>query len=313
LEIEALVTENMRISFSRLWHAVHLSGLTIREAAAQTWRRMDDQAVMSRAAAITFYGMAALVPFMGLVIAISAHALPYFETFYSRRVQLEPVDPVEALLPSDAVSLVKHELNRIQAEPRVGLVSFGLLVLLWLSSSVFVEVIDAMNAIRGLKETRPFWKRRLIAMVMTLGLAGILISATLTLVVWPQILNWLGLGGVASVIATIVHGLVVTMIVFLTFALALQVGPNTAVAWEWITPGSLLGSIVMVAASVLFRVYAQNWGHYGATYGSLAGIMLLMSWLWLSSLVLLVAAVFNKVIEDASHLKSFGTGIAVNT
>jgi len=301
----------MRISFSRLWHAVHLGGLTIREVTVQTWRRMDDQAIMTRAAAITFYGMAALVPFMGLVIALSAHGLPYFERIVSTRVQLEPVDPVETLLPNDAVSLVKHELNRIQAEPRVGLVSFGLAVLLWLSSSVFVEIIDAMNAIRGLKETRSFWKRRLIAMVMTLGLAGILISAMLTLVAWPQIVGWLGLGGVTSVIATLVHGIVVTVIVFVTFALALQVGPNTEVAWEWVTPGSLVGSVVVVGASVLFRVYAQNWGHYGATYGSLAGIMLLMSWLWLSSLVLLVAAVFNKVIEDASHLKRFGTAFAV--
>ena len=61
----------------------------------------------------------------------------------------------------------------------------------------------------------------------------------------------------------------------------------------------------------MFRVYAQNWGHYGATYGSLGGIMLLMSWLWIISLVLLVAAVLNKVIEDASNQNRFGTGFAV--
>ena len=70
--------------------------------------------------------------------------------------------------------------------------------------------------------------------------------------------------------------------------------------WEWITPGSLLGTLVLLGVSLLFRVYTQNWGHYSATYGSLAGIVLLMSWLWISSVVLLVSAELNQVIEDAS-------------
>src|SRR5262249_45404284 len=186
----------------------------------------------------------------------------------------------------------------------LGLISFGVAALLWLSSTVFVEIIDAMNAIRSLKETRPFWRRRLIAMAMTLIMAAILISATATIAGWPQILRWLGLSREASFLATALHALVVMLIVFCTFARALQVGPNTVLAWKWITPGSVVGAAVMIAISIAFRIYAQNWGNYGATYGSLAGIVLLMSWTWLNSFVLLVAAVLNKVIEDAAHLES---------
>ena len=103
------------------------------------------------------------------------------------------------------------------------------------------------------------------------------------------------------------------LIVFCTFALALQVGPNTVQAWKWITPGSVLGTVVVIAISIAFRIYVQNWGNYGATYGSLAGIVLLMSWTWLNSFVLLIAAVLNKVIEDASHLRRFGTAFAMTS
>jgi membrane protein len=302
----------MSIKFSEL-PAVHLGGLTLRELAVHTWRRIDDQAVMTRAAAITFYGIAALVPFMGLLIVLSARALPLLESTVSARMDLEPIDPFDALLPADVGSLLRRELTRIRAESHVGLISFGVGALLWLSSTVFVEIIDAMNAIRGLKETRPFWTRRLIAMAMTLIMAAILISATVTIAVWPQILAWLGLSREASLMATGLHALIVMLIVFCTFALVLQVGPNTVQAWNWITPGSVVGAVVVIGTSLVFRVYAQNWGNYGATYGSLAGIVLLMSWTWLNSFVLLVAAVLNKVIEDASHLKKFGTAFAMTT
>jgi membrane protein len=284
--------------------AVHLGGLTIRELIAETWRRINDEAVMTRAAAITFYGIAALVPFMGLLIVLSAKALPFFERASSGTLDLEPIASVDVLLPADAGSLLRLELSRIRAESHVGLISFSVAALLWLSSTVFVEIIDAMNAIRGLKETRTFWTRRLIAMAMTLVMAVILISATVTIAVWPQILSWLGLSREASLMATALHALIVMLIVFCTFALALQVGPNTTLAWKWVTPGSVVGTAVVIGISLVFRIYTQNWANYSATYGSLAGIVLLMSWAWLNSFVLLVAAVLNKAIEDASHLRS---------
>jgi membrane protein len=289
----------------RRWMAHYLGGLSVREAIVKTWQRIDDQAILTRAAAITFYGMAALVPFMGLVIALLAHGLPWLERAFPSYFRVEPVDPIVWLLPGGAAALIKDELSRLRAQPRVGLLSFGLGALLWLSSSVFVEIIDAMHAIRGLKDTRPFWKRRLIAIVMTLGTAAILILAMLTIVVWPQILKRLGLSQGASILATLVHMTSVTVTVYVTLALALQVGSNTAAPWRWISPGCSLGTVVMLGASGLFRLYAQNWADYGATYGSLAGIMLLMSWLWLSSLAMLVAAVVNKVIADGPDGRNF--------
>jgi len=98
------------------------------------------------------------------------------------------------------------------------------------------------------------------------------------------------------------HGLTVFVIFLISFSCALYFGPNADQRWEWITPGSLLGTMLLLGVSYLFRFYVQTWGDYSATYGSLAGVVVLLSWLWLCGLVLLAAAEFNAVVERASPL-----------
>jgi membrane protein len=211
------------------------------------------------------------------------------------------------LLPADAASLLGRELTALQEKPPTGIISFGLIALLWLSASLFVAVMDAMNRIVGVQETRPFWKIRLTAMVMTLSQAAILIVAFVSTLAWPQIIQWLGLNQIAAAFATIIHGLTVFLIILLSFSLALYFGPDADQRWEWITPGSLIGTLILLCVSLLFRFYVQNWANYSATYGSLAGVVILMSWLWICCIELLAAAEFNKVIENASPLgKPYG-------
>jgi membrane protein len=281
---------------------MHLSGLTVREAALRTWNRINEHAVLSRAAAISFYAIAALIPFMGLVIALTAQWLPRITRAAGGGSIDESLDLLRYLVADDAVSLIGRELNRLREQPPTELISVGVIALLWLSSSVFVEVIDAMNVIVGARESRPFWKRRLIAVAMTVSQAAILIAATATIAAWPQIMKVFGLGPTASLLATAVHGLMVFIMVLFSIAVTLHMAPDAEQDWVWITPGSVLGSFVVVGVSLLFRIYVQNWGNYGATYGSLAGIIVLTTWIWLCSVQLLVAAELNKVIEDASRL-----------
>jgi membrane protein len=285
----------------RFWWAMHLGSLSARAVAVTTWTRINDHAILTRAAAIAFYAVAALIPFMGLLIALTSRWLPWIELQLGGDQPFDQLAPLRDLLPADAASFVTRELKRLQSQPPIGLVSFGLAALLWLSSSLFVEIIDAMNAISGVEETRPFWKRRLIAIVMTLSQAAILIAAVVSIIAWPQILAWLGLSRPAALVATLFHILTVFFTVLLSFAIALYVAPDSKRRWEWITPGSLLGTFVLLATSLVFRVYTQKWAHYSATYGSITGIIVLMSWIWISSVVLLISAELNQVIEDLSY------------
>ena len=293
----------------RLWSAMHLGGLSVREAAERTWTKINEHEILTRAAAITFYAIAALVPFLALVLTLTAYFLPWIAPGAGKGGTgvVGPADPLRDLLPADAASIVSREIQRLQEGPPTGLVSFGLAAILWLSSSLFAAVMDAMNRIMGVTESRPWWKQRLVAMLMTLIEAAILIAVFATILVWPQILGWLGLDRVASVLATAIHGITVFVLILLSFTLALYFGPDADQRWEWITPGSLLGSMLLICVSLLFRTYVQNWGNYSATYGSLGGIVVLTSWLWLCSVLLLTAAELNKVIEDASPLgKPYG-------
>jgi membrane protein len=103
--------------------------------------------------------------------------------------------------------------------------------------------------------------------------------------------------------------------VLLSFALSLYVGPDADQRWEWITPGSLAGSVLFMGVTLLFRVYVQHFANYDKTYGPLGGVMVLLFWFWISSLVLLGAAQVNKIIEEASPLgKNQGqrTNVAVS-
>ena len=198
---------------------MHLGGLTGREATARTWKGINEHAIMTRAAAIAFYAIAALIPFMGLLIALTAHWLPWIEQKLGATSTDPSTEPLAYLLPEDAVSFIAHELKRLRERPPSGLISFSVAALLWLSTSVFVEIIDAMNAILGVEETRPFWKRRLTAIVMTMSQAMILIGTVVTIIAWPQILKLMGLSQPASIVATAVHGVSVFIMVLLSFAL----------------------------------------------------------------------------------------------
>ena len=306
----------MTSSRRRLLSAMHLGGLTFRQVCLRTWTKINEHEILTRAAAISFYALAALVPFLALVITLSAWFLPRIarvlpwvkqDAADQGMAAANAIALLQNLLPADAASVLGRELATLQEKPPTGIISFGLIALLWLSASLFVAVMDAMNRIMGVQETRPFWKVRLTAMLMTLSQAAILIVAFVTTLVWPQIIRWLGLSQTAAVLATIVQGITVFVIILLSFSLALYFGPDAEQRWEWITPGSLIGTLILLCVSLLFRVYVQNWANYGATYGSLAGVVILMSWLWICCIELLAAAEFNKVIEDASPLgKPYG-------
>jgi membrane protein len=294
----------MSMTKRRLWAAFHLGGLSLRELLVRTWARINEHEILTRGAAIAFYAIAALVPFLALVITLTAYFLPApVRAVVSGTPRAAgPMEELLAVLPRDAASVVAREIEELQKRPPTGLISFGLVATLWLSASLFVGVMDAMNVILGVRDRRPWWKQRLEAVLMAVSQGAILIVSFVTVLAWRQILTFLGIDPTTAVLVTIAHGVLVFLVFLLSFAMALYFAPDADQCWEWITPGSLAGSVVLLMVSVAFRVYVQNWGNYSATYGSLAGIVVLMSWVWLCALTLLAAAEMNKVIKDTTPL-----------
>ena len=299
-------------SLVRLREAFRLGGLTWRELCVRLWERILEHELMTRASAVSFYAMLALVPFLAIIITIAVQLLPDVSGMSGERgvgnltvTQFETT--TQELFPAEAYEIFKTQIERMQKEPPVGLLSIGLVVALWTSSSLFLAIIDSLNVILGVKETRSIWKLRLVAFGMTILQAVIFLGSLVLIVVWPMIMRWIGLDSMAAVLATLTQWLIITTMVVLTFALTYYVGPDAEQRWEWITPGSLIGTGIFLVFSYVFRIYIENFANYDKTYGSLGGVMVLLFWFWVTSLVVLGAAQMNKIIEDASPLgKKFG-------
>lgn len=300
----------------RLKEALSLGGLKPREFAVRSWRRMDDHEIFTRASAVSFYAMLAVVPFLAIILTLAVQLLPDLTSLAGGgdtgvAVGDQTVEKLRSTLrdffPQDAYKIVEDQIARIQKEPPVGLLTLGLALSLWTASSLFLAIIDSLNRIEGVTETRSFIKLRFTGIVMTIIQAGILLGALVLIVAWAMLLRWMGLSAPVAAVATAVKWVVLFLMVLMSFALTFYVGPDSEKRWEWITPGSLIGTLGFLLGSLGFRFYIQNWTNYNKTYGSLGGVLVLLFWFWISSTVLLAAAQMNKVIEDASPLgKQFG-------
>ena len=298
---------------ARLRHAINLGGLTPWELVTRTYRAFIDNEVQTRAAGVAFYAMLALVPFIGLILFLAIQLLPDLTGHNNTATKIgnETVnqfkETLAQFLPSEATEEITNQIGRLQSQDPVSLLSFGLLVTIWLSSSIFVAVIDATNRIYGVYDRRSWIKVRLIAIAMTLTQAALLIGSLLTIVGWDYILAYLKLDASTSLLATIMQYVAIYFLILFSFALTYYISPDADQKWEWITPGSIVGAGLFLVSSLGFRIYVQNFANYNKTYGVLGGVMVLLFWFWISALVLLGAAQVNKIIEEASPIgKNYG-------
>lgn len=296
----------------RLREAWSLGGFTPRQLVVRTWKMVNDHEIMTRAAGVAFYAMLAFVPLLGLVLTVVVQMLPDLSdlTGQGKGVGNLTVEQLRATLqgifPKEAYAVAEDQIRRLQDQlkhrPPIGLFVAGLAVTLWLASSLYAAIIDAMNRIYGVVETRSIVKVRLVAIALTIFQAAIFLSALIAIVAWPQILRALHVGGSTAWLLTAAKWAIVLLMVLLSFGLTFYYGPDAETRWEWITPGSILGALAFGAFSWVFRIYVQDFANYNKTYGSLGGVMVLMFWLWVTSLVLLTAGQMNKIIEENSHL-----------
>jgi membrane protein len=274
------------------------------EVARQTWRQTVEHELIMRASAVAYYALMAFVPFLGVVVTLAAYFAPDISGVSGASAGRggmsvdEFRDLLSRFLPEEAYEVIADEITRLQQRPPLGLLSVGLIVSLWLASSLSGAIIDASNRIYGVVETRSYLALTLTAIGLTILQAVIMLGTLITLVVWPQVSGWLGGSRVAGIGEALTRWLVVALGVLLSFSITMYLGPNVKRRCQWITPGSILGTVIVLASGGVLRWYVHIFGNYGKTYGSLGGVMLLSFWFWLAALVVLIAIQINKVIED---------------
>lgn len=288
---------------TRIFSSLGFKGKHLRFIVHRVFDEFIEHEILTRSAAISFYAMLAFVPFIAVLLAISVQLfsksafLPYGLQLAEHQTIVELENGLRTVFPEDAYYVVQMQIQRMESAHPVTVLSLGSVISLWVASTLFMAVMDALNRIYGVQEKRRYWRRRMVAMFMTMLQSIILLGSLITIVAWPQIIGWWGLKPFAAFLLSAAHLIVAFVITLISFSLTFQMGPHSAQRINLITPGSLFGSIIWMTITLGFRVYVQNFGAYDKVYGSLGGVMVLLLWFWLSSAVVLGAAATNKVLE----------------
>jgi membrane protein len=273
-----------------------LGGLSVRELASRVWTEIGADEASDRAAALSYYFLFALFPALLFLTALLAF-LP-IEGLMDRLIAY-----LRQVLPGESAATVERTLDEITSSGRVSLLSVGALAALWAGSNGMASVISALNVAYDVTDTRPWWKRRLIAIVLTAGFSVFILLGLLLMVFGPKIggwvAAWLGFGTVFSLVWNVVSVPIAIFVVGLGISLVYFLAPAGDQRWHWVTPGSTVALLLWLVMSFGLRLYVTYFGNYNATYGSIGGVILLMLWLYLTGIVLLLGAEVNSEIERA--------------
>jgi membrane protein len=275
----------------------NLGGLSFRELGRRVWNEISKDEVVDRAAALAYYFLFALFP--TLLFLTSLLGLLPLPGLMERLLGY-----VNEAVPPDAASILGRTLEEIQAGARGGLLSIGAVAALWAASSGMASVMNALNVAYEIQDTRPWWRRRLISIVLTVGFALFILSALVLLVfggrIGEAVAAGLGLGGLFTLVWNVLSVPLVVFFVLVGIALVYYFAPAGQQHWRWVTPGSVVALVLWLAMSFGLRLYVTRFADYSATYGSIGGVILLMLWLYLTGVALLVGAEINSEIEHAA-------------
>lgn len=255
------------------------------------------------AAALAYYAFLAIPA--GLLVAVGLFGLVAGpDTIASL------MDRLERVVPADAISLIRESLTRTTRNDSGGavMVVVGFALALWTTTGAMTGLMRGLNAAYDRKETRNFVKQRVTALGM---LACMLVAFGLSfglLVLGPYATDWiggaLGIEGAIGWIWWTLQWPVLIAGLLLAFAGILYLGPNVDhLRWRFITPGSVFAVIVWLLASGLFAVYVSMFGSYNKAWGSLAAVIVMLTWLWLSAIALLFGAEINAEAERSRELR----------
>ena len=255
---------------------------------------ISEDHVTNGAAALAYYFFLAVFPAMIALLSF----LPFVESLGFADIDQSILELMNQALPVEASQLFAGTVREITTQPRGGLLSFGLVVTLWAASNGMYATMQQLNITYGVKEGRPFWKSRGIAVLLTIGF-GLLTVAAFALGVgggWLQEL--LGGGAVVQALFWVARWAVIATAMLLALALVYKFGPDVEQKFRFITLGSVFGVVTLTLASVAIRAYVDNFGKFNATYGSLGAVIVFMLWLNVLGLVVLLGSEINALVEQ---------------
>lgn len=290
------------VSRSPLRSLWNLEGVPARVIAKNTWNALFADNLLGRSAELGFYFLFALFPTLITACTILGLAARSAAQIYESLLQY-----LALVVPPSALGIVMEAFNQTTAAASSGKLTFGLVAALWSASVGFSAIQDSLNVVYRVTEGRRYWRARLsaigvtvvLSIVITLMLTSLLAADFFARLAHLHIYHHL-LAASAAGSLRIVGWLAATAFLSFIFALIYYFGPDVKVShWHWLTPGSAIGMLGWLLCSLGLRFYVHYFNSYSATYGSLGTVIILLTWFYLSGLMLLLGGEINSEIEAA--------------
>jgi membrane protein len=261
----------------------------------RAWAESKVDQVPLLAAGVAFYSFLSLFPAM--IAAVTIYGLVADPATVERQTKA-----ISDALPADAASIITEQMDAIASQPEQSL-GLGLIIALalalWSASGGVGNIVTAVNIAYDEEETRGFVKRKALALAFTLGAILFVVVAVTLIAVTPLLLNAFVPEGVLSVLLNAARWVGVVIAVAIALAVLYRYAPDRdSPKFAWVSVGAAVATVIWVIASVGFSLYVENFGSYSKTYGALAGVAILMLWLWITAFIVLLGAEINAEAEQ---------------
>jgi membrane protein len=274
-----------------------LPGGTWRQVLKRTLREYRADNLSDLAAALTYYGILAIFPALLALVSIVG--------LLSEPTAASLTDNITSVAPGAVRSTLTSIVNQVQASGNRALIPLiiGVAVALWSASGYVAAFMRAGNTVYDIGEGRPAWKTLPLRFAITVFIVVVLAAISVGIVFTGDLArrtgSILGLGDTAVTVWSYAKWPVMIVLFAMVVAVLHWAAPNVRHKFAWVTRGSLLSVLVWIAASALFAVYVANFGSYNRTYGTFAGIIVFLVWLWISNIALLLGLEFSAEYERA--------------
>jgi membrane protein len=276
-----------------------IKGFNVASLLKHTVREVREDRIPSLAAGTAYYFFLALFPLLLLLTPLLGLV------GNGQELMTSMVSRLATTMPEDSLSLLKRVLSEILTSSNgAGVMSLGLLLAGWSGSNIFGALMSALNVAYDVTETRPWWKQQLLRIGALLIAGAIMILATAIFLDGERVAQWvgsaLGLGGAAVTAWTVLQ---------LVFALALLVAlgvvlfkllPTVHQRWSHVVVASVVTTLLWVVATLLFRLYVQHFASYNKTYGTIGGVIVLLTWMYYSMFVVLIGGELASELHHGS-------------
>jgi membrane protein len=257
-------------------------------------REFKDDELTDRAAALTYYGVLALFPALLVLVLVSMLGLT------GKSTTDKVLENVQKLTPGSARDIITRAVEQLQGNAGIGslMAIVGLVLAVWSASGYVGAFIRSANAVYDMPEGRPVWKLLPVRVAVTVVLLVMAVVSALIVVftggLAQQVGATLGIGDTALTVWSIAKWPVLVLLVTTMIAILYWATPNAKVkGFRWITPGSLLALLIWMIASAGFAFYVANFASYNKTYGTMAGVIVFLVWLWITNLAILLGLEFD--------------------